>query len=121
MFLLRLFSTRVSSGVALHATVTVRAGGRAWAGCGDSPRSEAGPAMANTRAAITAPTNRSAFLISPCLSLVGRRKKGEAPALACYSVLSVEAGARHVYTLGGHFCERTSQNAVNANFREYLF
>src|SRR5215208_2790018 len=75
MALLRLFLTRVVSGVALHATVTVRAGVRASAGCGENPRSDAGPATANPSAATTAPTNITSLLIPLHLSLAGRRKR----------------------------------------------
>src|SRR5215204_2311112 len=77
MALPRLFLTRVVSGVALHATVTVRAGRRAWAGSGESPCCESGPAViVNTSAAVTALISRPIFLIPIHLSCSGGGKEG---------------------------------------------
>src|SRR5215212_10005278 len=85
MALLRLFLTRVVSGVALHATVTVRAGMRAWAGSGESPCLDIGPAViVNTSAAITALISRPIFLIPNHLSCSGGRKEGVRPS-PCYA------------------------------------
>src|SRR5918993_3786850 len=76
MALLRLFLTWVLSGVALHATLTVRAGRRAWAGCGESPCLDTGPeVIVNTSAAISALTNSAVLLIPIHLSLAGRGTK----------------------------------------------
>jgi hypothetical protein len=55
----------VLSGVALHATVTVRAGRRAWAGCGESPCLDTGPeVIVNTSAAVSALTKSVVLFIS---------------------------------------------------------
>src|SRR5215213_10396281 len=76
MALPRLFLTWVFSGVALHATLTVRAGRRAWAGCGESPCCDIGPAViVNTSAAITALISRPIFLIPIHLSCSGGRER----------------------------------------------
>src|SRR5215218_157691 len=50
-----------------------REGGRAWAGCGENPRCESGPAtIVNTSAAVSAATNRAILLIPIRLSSLGR-------------------------------------------------
>src|SRR5215213_10152620 len=80
MALLRLFLTRVVSGVALHATVTVRAGRRAWAGSGEISRCDSGLAViVNTSAAITTATNSAAFSSAFTL-LLWAEKQGCSPA-----------------------------------------
>jgi hypothetical protein len=59
----RLFFTRVLSGVAWQATVTVRAGLAASANCGEKPRSGVGPVIVSTRAAVAMPATMNDFRI----------------------------------------------------------
>ena len=62
MLVLRLFLTRVVSGVALHATVTVMAGVAASAGRGEMPPSEVGPAIVSAKASKQANSRPSAIV-----------------------------------------------------------
>src|SRR5829696_871432 len=106
MALLRLFLTRVVSGVALHATVTVRAGRRAWAGSGESPCLDIGPAViVNISAAITAVANSAVLLIPIHLSLVGRETKMLAPLPVLPTSISMEVGGARAYPPCGHLSQ----------------
>src|SRR5215213_10962437 len=101
MALPRLFLTWVFSGVALQATPTVRAGRRAWAGCGESPCCNTGPAViVNTSAAITALISRPIFLIPNHLSCSGGRKEGVRPS-PCYATNASYPYLRGVYVRHG--------------------
>ena len=88
MVLLRLFSMRILYGEASHATVTVRAGGRAPAGRGETPRSETGANRVTANAnALASNSPKAIMLTEGALLLVtgypplltGRRKKVKIP------------------------------------------
>src|SRR5829696_6286821 len=106
MALLRLFLTRVVSGVALHATVTVRAGMRAWAGSGESPCLDSGPAViVNTSAAITAAANSAVLLIPIHLSLVGSGTKMLAPLPVLPTPISIGVNGARAHPPCGHLSQ----------------
>src|SRR5215217_7174969 len=106
----------VLSGVALHATVTVRAGRRAWAGCGESPCLDNGPAViVNASATVNALTNSAVLLIlHPSLGRAGE-KVSLPPPLRNEGILNDGEGDSNPHSAS---CFR---NLISANFREFLF